>query len=458
MTSSLDHAAVGRGLVTGFQPVVSLPSGEIVGYEALARWPQLRDTTPLEVFDRARETGTLDCLDRLCIRSATRNALDGNSTPGMLLLVNSEPGTPYAELCADTGVRRAADTFHLAFEITERGLMNDPHALLRKIAALRSMGIAIALDDIGAHPDSVALLDVVAPDILKLDIGLVQRHPDRIQAKTIAAIREYHDRTGAVICAEGIETDAHLQQAMAYGATLGQGFKFGAAGDLAVAPAPFRWPAMTPATSADTRPSIFDVAATGQRTRRIRRSVLTGLLNQMQRVALKAEVPPILLATLGHEEVADLTRQKLRCIAETSPFVAVLGTEAPAGLGRRVRTIDVPADDPVAREVSMVVLGADVAMGLAARAPVTGSAAGEADPFFEVVLVFDRERAAAMVRSLLGHSSPTISIHVEPDRRKLASCTCGWQAERRRLWSTAVGDVADHRIKTGHVPLDQLAG
>ncbi|PRC61816.1 diguanylate phosphodiesterase, partial [Mycobacterium sp. ITM-2017-0098] len=77
----------------------------------------------------------------------------------------------------------------------------------RKVEVLRSRGFLIALDDVGAHRDSLALLDIVAPDIVKLDLGLVQHQPDRIQARTIAAVMAHHERTGALILAEGIETD-----------------------------------------------------------------------------------------------------------------------------------------------------------------------------------------------------------------------------------------------------------
>lgn len=55
--------------------------------------------------------------------------------------------------------------------------------LLRKVDALRSRGFTIALDDIGAERDSLALLDIISPEILKLDMGLVQHQPDRTVRK-----------------------------------------------------------------------------------------------------------------------------------------------------------------------------------------------------------------------------------------------------------------------------------
>ncbi len=127
----------------------------------------------------------------------------------MLLLINCEPTTAHADLASDTVLAEAADNFRLAFELTERGLLQNPRALIRKVAALRSLGVTIALDDIGAHRDSLALFDIIAPDILKLDMGLIQRQPDALLARTVAAVIAHQERTGSLILAEGIETDDH---------------------------------------------------------------------------------------------------------------------------------------------------------------------------------------------------------------------------------------------------------
>ena len=459
MNNALDDAVTGKGLETAFQQVVLLSSGTVIGYEALARWPA-KSVTPLDIITHATKTGRLNFLDRACIRSAAQGALRGNSSPGMLLLVNSEPATACADLAEDADVMRAAESFRLAFEITERGLLSDPRALLRKLAVLRSLGIAIALDDVGANPDSVALLDVVAPDILKLDIGLVQR-PDRAHAQALAAIVAYRERTGAVICAEGIETEEHLQRALAYGATLGQGFMFGAPGELSAKPAVFRWHETRPRPQSETGPSVFDIVAAGRTSRTVTGSTVEGLLDDVQELAVTAEVPPIVLATLGREEIGETARRRYRCLAEKSPLVAVFGHDVSADLGDRVRRISLDATDPLSLELSIVVLSPDTAVSLVARErdPSQEFSADSDDRLFDVVFTFDRDRAAEAVRSLLDRPAPTISIHVDPKRRKLASCTCGWKAKSRRLRFMALGDVAEHRTKTGHMPVDaRLAG
>lgn len=156
MTDVLDEAAAGIGVVSAFQPVVALPSETPVGCEALARWPSLDGPPAADVFAHAERNKTLDLLDRECIRSAAAGALAGGCSPGTLLFINCEPSTAGTELFADSALTQAAGSFRLVFELTERGLLTNPRALLRKVADLRTRGIAIALDDVGAHVDSLA--------------------------------------------------------------------------------------------------------------------------------------------------------------------------------------------------------------------------------------------------------------------------------------------------------------
>ncbi|WP_179471829.1 sensor domain-containing phosphodiesterase [Mycolicibacterium vinylchloridicum] len=404
MTDFIDRAIAGEGLVAAFQQVVQLPSEVVVGHEALARWPSLDNPSPIDIFDRAAKTGRLDRLDELCVRAATRGAVQSDFTPGTLLLVNCEPGTPAVDPAVNADVVRAAGAFRLTFEITERGLLANPRALLRKVAALRSLGFAIALDDIGSHPDSLVLLDVVAPDILKLDMNLIQRQPDRMHARTVAAVIAHHERTGAVICAEGIETAEHLEVALAYGATLGQGNWFGAPGEVTSAAEPFDWPARrTPCAPTEHQPTM-ESAIAGLPTRTVRKQTLTALSHHIGGIAATAQNAPIVLATVHPDEQMDPhTEQMYSAIAERSPLVAVFGQNGWNGLGPRVRGVTLHRDDPLLRESTLLVLGPETACGLIARerlSPAVHSADAERRRF-DMVITYDHQRVTAAARPLL---------------------------------------------------------
>jgi EAL domain-containing protein (putative c-di-GMP-specific phosphodiesterase class I) len=404
MTDYIGQAIAGEGLVAAFQQVVDLSSEVVVGYEALARWPSLNNPSPIDIFDRAAKSGRLDRLDELCIRAATQGAVQRGLTPGTLLLVNCEPGTPAVDPDLNADVVRAAGAFRLTFEITERGLLTNPRALLRKVAALRSLGFAIALDDIGSHPDSLVLLDVVAPDILKLDMNLVQRQPDRMHARTVAAVIAHHERTGAVICAEGIETAEHLEQAIAYGATLGQGNWFGAPGEVTSPSEPFDWPARRTTFAPAEHHSTMETAIAGLPTRTVRKQTLTALSHHIGGIAATAQNAPIVLATLRPDEQLDLhTEQMYSAIAERSPLVAVFGQHGWQGLGPRVRGVTLHRDDPLLRESTLLVLGPETACGLIARER-PGPAAPPADAErrrFDMVITYDHQRVTAAARPLL---------------------------------------------------------
>lgn len=401
MTDDVDEAATGLGLVPAFQSVVSLPTETVVGYEALARWPGTR-LTPADVFDHAECSGTLDRLDRACIEAAARGALSGNSSPGMLLLLNCEPATVHVDPSNDDALAAAAEKFHIVFELTERGLLANPQALLRKVASLRSLGFAIALDDIGAHRDSLALLDIVAPDILKLDLGLVQQHADQHQARTVAAVIAHHERTGAMILAEGIETDSHLEQALAYGATLGQGYRFGHPGALTIPPLRCPLPASWAECPTAVQLSAFEASTPGMAPRIVRKRTLLKLSRYIERLSITADSPPIVLATVQkHDNFQSATSTMYTTIAERSPLVAVFGEDLPGDLGNGIRGVRLEPDDPLAQEWVIVVIGSDSSAGLIARELPPPPGTPDRDRRFEVVITFDRQRVATAARCLL---------------------------------------------------------
>jgi EAL domain-containing protein (putative c-di-GMP-specific phosphodiesterase class I) len=216
-----------------YQPIVDLSDGSVVAAEALARWPHL-GISPEVAFARARQEGRVEELDTLCQRAAVEGLRDSALPVGFRIFVNVEPISSVETLTERTTGPK------LIAEITERALLQRPAELLRSVRLMRQRGCGIALDDVGAVPDSLALLPFLAPDVIKLDISLVQGWPDIDQARILTAVSAYAERSGATVLAEGIETEAHLQQALALGATLGQGWFFSRPGPLASYPVPPR--------------------------------------------------------------------------------------------------------------------------------------------------------------------------------------------------------------------------
>jgi EAL domain-containing protein (putative c-di-GMP-specific phosphodiesterase class I) len=118
----------------------------------------------------------------------------------------------------------------VVLEITERALATRPAELLRTVERVRSVGWGVAVDDVGAEAMSLAFMPLLRPDVVKLDLRLVQERPGPAIAEIMNAVNAHAERTGSVVLAEGIEDEAHLAMARALGATLGQGWLFGRPG------------------------------------------------------------------------------------------------------------------------------------------------------------------------------------------------------------------------------------
>ena len=109
-----------------------------------------------------------------------------------------------------------AGRLRVVVELTERALTDRPAEVLAAVAWLRERGCGIALDDVGVDERSLALMPFLAPDVIKLDMSLIQaRGASPAAARVLNAVAAEAERSGAVLLAEGIETEAHLARARA---------------------------------------------------------------------------------------------------------------------------------------------------------------------------------------------------------------------------------------------------
>jgi EAL domain-containing protein (putative c-di-GMP-specific phosphodiesterase class I) len=218
-----------------FQPIVELESGHTIGYEALARGPAgSHFEQPKTLFEYAYRTGRSAELDWVCRASAVAAAMAAGMPREVTLFINAEPAslrTPGPPDLFDT-VRDGSRSLNIVVELTERYLSRDPASVLDAVAAARAAGVGVAIDDVGADPASLAMMPLVRPDVIKLDLSLIQSRPDQEVARTVNGVLAEVERTGATVLAEGIESRHHTAIALSMGATLGQGWKFGRPGPL----------------------------------------------------------------------------------------------------------------------------------------------------------------------------------------------------------------------------------
>jgi EAL domain-containing protein (putative c-di-GMP-specific phosphodiesterase class I) len=231
--TTIGAVLAGRLVRPLFQPIVDLSTRTVVGVEALARGPAGTDLEfPDRLFAAARAAGRLGELDMLCSERALETAVAAPNPPP-LLFVNAEPGVldqPLSPRLVE--MLREGFPFREILEFTERALPALPGSLLHIAGLVHRWGNGLALDDVGADPMSLAFLPLVEPEVIKLDMSLV-RNPDAAATRaTCAVVRAQAQRTGAVLVAEGIETEDDLGTAFALGAHWGQGWLFGRPGPL----------------------------------------------------------------------------------------------------------------------------------------------------------------------------------------------------------------------------------
>jgi diguanylate cyclase (GGDEF)-like protein/PAS domain S-box-containing protein len=390
-----------------FQPIVEIESAAVIGYEALARGPE---GSPLQRPDRlfaaAQAADRVDELDWLCRATAVRAALDAGLGRSAALFLNCEPsaiGSPCPEVHSEIW-DRAVGELDLVLEITERALTDRPAELSREVAEHRSAGRGIALDDIGADVRSLALLPLIEPDVIKLDLRLVQDRPSTDQAAIVSAVAAERERTGASILAEGIENDSHLAVARTLGATLGQGWLWGRPGPLPSRTGrPWTRRQVTRREPAGRTP--FEVIAAERPTAGATKSLLLPMSHHMENRALRiGEGAVVLAAFQDAKHFTPHTVRRYEMLARGASLVAALGV----GLGEEpvpgVRGANLEPDDPLAGEWSVIVIGPHFAGALVAQD--LGDTGRERERRFIFATAYDRGLVIAAARTLLARITP----------------------------------------------------
>jgi EAL domain-containing protein (putative c-di-GMP-specific phosphodiesterase class I) len=211
-----------------FQPVVSLSDGVVRGVEGLIRGPAGTELfAPDQLFGAALRAGRLTELDQAARAAITAAAVECPQTPP-LVIVNIEPAWLDEEAAAALlTLIRVPQPFRYVLEVTETALVQRPALVLRLAAEVRRLGHWISLDDVGTDLRSLKLLEVLEPEIIKLDRHIVRDPRGKAARQVVPGVVGYAARTGSVVLAEGIETPEDLAVAVGLGATWGQGWLFG---------------------------------------------------------------------------------------------------------------------------------------------------------------------------------------------------------------------------------------
>lgn len=215
------------------QPIVSLGTAEVLGYEALTRPDAVEPlNSPAHFLAAANHHGLAAEVD-----DAWRNAAVSRFGPvldrGHLLFVNCSPsslvGGQMRATALQTMVRRhGIEPERVVIEITEEQAIEDFDQMRRILSGFRSYGFLLAIDDAGAGQSSLQSTVELRPNFVKLDRWLSRDIEfDRARRSMVEAITGFAHQMRARVVAEGIETPEQIEAFIELGVDFGQGFVLG---------------------------------------------------------------------------------------------------------------------------------------------------------------------------------------------------------------------------------------
>lgn len=407
---TIDKVIAERAICTVFQPIIHLESGTVVGFEALTRGPQDSALeSPTALLQAAETAGRLGELDWLCRVTAMQAAAGSGLHPSLAWFINVEPAgldTPCPDHLLPEFAQANTD-LRVVFEVVERGIARNAAKLLHVAESARHHAWGIALDDVGVVDGSLAMLSLLRPDVVKLDMAALLDADDRHAATgVISAVSAYAERTGAVILAEGIETEEHERMATVFAAQFGQGYRFGHPGPLPdTIPAPRHVVPLRQDfdVSGDTTP--FEALSAHLTPRQAVGSEIAHIGVWLQERATTPDTPGVVLVNLPTPRPPQsLIQAHLRQIIDNNALTIVLAEDQYEVSEVSYRASPLPASNQMAGEWVVILLRPHFAAAFAARG-CGGRSPGETRRF-EYLVTHNRGLVTTAARAFLRGVDP----------------------------------------------------
>jgi len=232
LEAELREALANDILLCHYQPIRSLSSRCLLGFEALARWPHPTRgfVPPSEFIPIAEANGLIVPMTDILLTAACRDAaawpnpvtLSFNLSPLHL----AEHGLPQqiARILRETGLPAG----RLQLELTESALLGDLRSGHAMLSELKTMGVRLALDDFGTGHSGLRELQALPFDVIKVDAGFVRAMASDAGArKIVAAIIGLGESLGLPVVAEGVEEEQDVDFLNRLGCDMGQGWLLG---------------------------------------------------------------------------------------------------------------------------------------------------------------------------------------------------------------------------------------
>lgn len=233
----LRRAVERREFVDFYQPIISLQTGEIAGFEALVRWmhPERGVLAPSEFLKTAEDTGLILPIGWMMMREACSQLHQWQrefpNAPPLTMSVNVSPKQIVQPDLAPTIVRIAKecgiDVRNLVLELTEDTLIENADLLAARFSELKALGIRMAIDDFGTGYASLSYLRRFPFDILKIDRSFIGPEGDSNgQWHIVQSVIDLAHNLNMVVVTEGVETDSQRARLQTLRCDYMQGFLF----------------------------------------------------------------------------------------------------------------------------------------------------------------------------------------------------------------------------------------
>lgn len=236
LESDLRRAVEEKQFCVYYQPIVSLETGRLAGFEALVRWnhPRRGLVSPADFIPVAEETGLIVPIGEWVLQEACKHIRECQTTfPGhrsLSLSVNLSARQVAQSDLLDR-IKEALTVSKLSphclkLEITESVVMENAEAAALMFKQLRSLGVQLSIDDFGTGYSSLSYLHRFPLNYLKIDRSFVSRLTTDNDNAIVRTISTLARNLGMEVIAEGIETEEQYQQLKMLGCEYGQGFLF----------------------------------------------------------------------------------------------------------------------------------------------------------------------------------------------------------------------------------------
>jgi predicted signal transduction protein with EAL and GGDEF domain len=219
-----------------YQPIVSLQTGKITGFEALTRWQRPEGILPpIEFIAVAEETGLIIPMNRQLLREACQHLRSWQSefpsSPPLTLSVNVTP-REFAQPDLASEIRKSLDQTGvdpscLQLEIIETIAMGDAEKSGHVLAQLKALGVRLSIDDFGTGYSSLSRLRRIPVDTLKIDRAFISNmDSDPENREIVRAIIMLAHNLGLKVVAEGTETEEQINLLKQLNCEMAQGYFF----------------------------------------------------------------------------------------------------------------------------------------------------------------------------------------------------------------------------------------